>query len=141
MADGFRIHVGGGPELRRDLRAIERDLPKRVLPAAHRRIGMMIEPVARRLSPKGATGRLERSHRVLASQRRAAVAAGTASVFYGRVLFFGTTGPRRTRRGANRGQIAENRWLDRARDIVGEARIVNAYDQELGRILDQHGMR
>lgn len=135
----FRIHVGGIPELRRDLRAVDKALPAKVLPAAHRRAARLVEPHARRLSPKGATGRTERSHRVLASQRRGAVAAGSKQAYYAKMVFFGT-GPRRTSKGANRGRVAANKWLDRALEVVGETRIVSVFDDELAKLLRQHGL-
>jgi hypothetical protein len=140
VSESFRVHVGGLKELRRDLRAVDKALPSRVLPAAHRNAAELVLPHARRESPVGQTGRLRDSHRVLASQKRGAVAGGGARTLYGRFLFFGTK-VRRHRNGKSVGQIAQNKWLDRALTTVGPNRIVNEFNRALEQELARHGLR
>lgn len=138
MSAPFRIGVGGIPELRRDLRAIAPSLPRRVIPRANRRAAELVEPVARRESPV-LSGRTQRTHRVLASQSRGAVAAGSAAVYWSRMVFFGT-GQRRRRSGGRTGAVAANRWLERALAAVGDRRIVEVYQRELESELRKVGL-
>lgn len=135
----FRIHVGGLRELRRDLRAVSSALPRTVLPAAGRKAAELVLPVAIGQSPV-ATGALRRSHRVLASQRRASVAAGGRGAQQGHLLLFGTGQRTQRTTGRRTGRVQANPWLFRAIDMVGAARIVSVYDQELRAQLRERGL-
>lgn len=139
----FGVRVVGGKELRRDLRAASKGLPSKVVTPANRKAAALVLPAAKAEAPVGATGRLQRSVRILASQRRAAVAAGSdrgnGPAFYARMVHRGTV-RRRNRRGANRGSVAANPFLYRAVAKVGEERIVAVYAQELNRHLAKHNL-
>lgn len=140
MSAAGGVGVGGLRELRRDLRGISAALPREVLPKAGRASAELILPAARALSPRGATGRLERSHRVLASQRRASVAAGNAEAFYGPALHKGT-GPRRQKTtGRSTGRLPRNPWLERALAAVGELQVVRVYEQVMTGELRRYGL-
>lgn len=137
----FGARAAGGKELRRDLRAVSKGLPSKVITPANRKAATLVLPAAKAAAPVGATGKLRKSVRVLASQRRAAVVAGSdrgdGPAFYARMVHRGTV-TRRTRGGANRGRVAGNKFVYRAVAAVGDLRIVAVYEQELNRHLAAH---
>lgn len=140
---GTRLKIGGLKELRRDLRAVDKSLPRRVLPAAARRAADVVLPVARELAQEfvAGKGRVPASHRVVASQRRAAVRAGGAKLWWIRALHGGTV-PRFNKKTTPRrytGQLPPNRWLERSLVMVGPDRVRKVYDRELTALLSRYG--
>lgn len=89
MAKTVGIKIEGLKELRSELRKIDKRLP-RELQKGNKEAAKSVLPKVRRGAPVGATGRLAKSVRPLATQRRAQVGVGfERRVPYAGVINFG----------------------------------------------------
>jgi hypothetical protein len=119
----MELRVEGVRELSRSLRAVDKDLPKR-LAEIHKAIGQPLAEDARARAPRQ-SGRLADSVRSGGSQRVAYVAAGKAKVPYAGPIHFGWPAH----------NIAPNTFLVDALE-AGAERVVDDYLSELERFLD-----
>jgi hypothetical protein len=118
-----KVEVEGERELIKSLRAVDRDLPKR-LGAIHKRVVGPVADLAESRAPRR-RGRLAGSVRALGSQKAGVVAAGRRAVPYAGPIHYGWPGH----------NITPQPFLTDALE-AREGAVVDLYHEEIERFID-----
>ena len=134
----LQVEVRDLQRLRRTLAQVDKSLPAKVItPSMRAAADEVVLPRAKQEAPVGdpadyagrrrpRPGRLARSVRILANQRRVAIAAGRTALPYANAVYWGWPGH----------NIAPNRFLERAAANAGPGRLSSVLDREVTRRLE-----
>jgi len=118
------IRVEGTKQLRKALRGLPVEYRKR-LAKIHKAAALVGVPTAKKETPIGPTGRLEKSVRALGSQREGRIAAGKAKVPYAGPIHFGWSAR----------NIQPNQFLFEAA-AAAEDEVLDVYSDQIDELID-----